>query len=125
VIIIILAAIGLSPFITGMVLKHNLKTYINVINSNGMIELALVNYQRGYLHSTANLTLKPGQVLQNDPRIKEMAASDNGALLVKLQISHGPLIVNQIEKRISLANGSVTGYVSLPLQLESFIFGKK
>lgn len=124
--ILVLAAIlGLSPFVTGWILKRHLTQYISIINSNGVADLSLVNYKLGYLHSTAKMKVKPGVILQNDPRLKAVAESENGALFVNLDISHGPLVYNPIEKRYSLAHGSVSGFASLPDQIEKFVFGKE
>lgn len=124
-VILVVAALGLSPFVYGILFKRQLSDLILIVNQGHGVQLDLVEYQLGYMESRAKLKISPGEMMQSNPNIKAMVDSGNAGLLIELKINHGPIVYNPIEKRYALAYGSIAGFISLPEQIETFVFGKK
>ncbi len=118
------AAAG-SPFVYGVLFKQEMMRLVDVINSGGLIKLSVMDYKRGWAVSQAHIKVEPGTVFLDNPAMKPALAGNNASMVVDIQIQHGPLIYNPIEKRYALAYGSVSGFISLPDQIETVLYGKK
>ncbi|MDQ2993377.1 MAG: YdgA family protein [Pseudomonadota bacterium] len=122
----LIAAIGLSiPYGFGMLTQKGLALRQAEINQhlNNDLALEIVQYQRGWFHSTAQLKLSLHAKRFSDDLLKVLTPlltpqgaqnPDYFSVIMNVQITHGPFIFHKSNARLQMGVASLSGDCDLP-----------
>ena len=110
IIFIFLFVIGLMPWLDGYYYKqHYLQFISNIVSEHqSNIKIDVLTYRLGWLSSSAQL--------QVTPTLEKQGGSPKASLsfIVDQTISHGPLIYDNIQKKITFAMAAVQSSIHFP-----------
>ena len=123
ILVVIIALIVLTPFAVGRSFERQYSDLISQLNRvNQTAVLSIESYQRGWFCSTA--TLKVTERVQA-PTTNESGFVLPESLILQQDISHGPLVRNQLTGSFTFAMAGIRTNIHLPDTIETMLLGNK
>ncbi len=124
-IIIIVVLVLATPFVTGLLFKHNYMNLIAAINANSQVKATVTDYQLGWFSSDATLSLSFDNSVPTYPTNPPKEFALSFVMTVTQHITHGPILYAPTEHTWRLAQANVLGVLHMPAQIEAAVLGSR
>lgn len=93
---LILIVCMLIPWVVGIVFERNFLSLVEAVNQDSRVEISILEYKRGWLHSHATLKLS----LAKDSLVTKTNPTKPLTFIVKEKIIHGPIVYDGVHHSI-------------------------
>lgn len=97
--------IALIPWFDGLIFKHNYFKLIDLLNQDNRVNIRVLNYSGGWLHSHAKLQVT--LINSSLTNIQPIHLTDPITFVVDQNIAHGPILYDEMHTRIILGYANI------------------